>query len=227
MSVNIEHRGLIDFYTKTGSRNGAKIAIILEELGLQYRLHKIDPSDKAFDKEAFLAISPNGHIPALTDVHPNGNKVYLTESGSIVQYLIAQYDNNHRISYAKSSPEEIEVNNWFFFGTSRVGPNHDEAVHFSQEAPQKIPYSIERFSSKTMGLFFILEQHLEKTRRDYLAGSKCTIADIAHVPFIVAADAAGIDIEKFPHLTAWYNRMLRRPAVKKGLAVVEREPATN
>jgi glutathione S-transferase len=136
---------------------------------LSYHLHKIDAS---FDKNILDAISPNGNLPALTDIHPNGHKAGLNEAGAIAQYLVNTYDRDHRISFPQHTPEEIEVNNWFFFCTSRVGPSHDEAVHFQQEAPQKIPYSIERFQNKTLGLFFTLEQHLEKSRKSYLAGNK-------------------------------------------------------
>lgn len=136
---------------------------------MSHRLHKVDAS---FDKNTLREISVNGHLPALTDIHPNGHKVSLNEPGAIAQYLVNTYDQGHRLSFPQHTPEEIEVNNWFFFSTSRVGPSHDEAVHFQQEAPQKIPYSIEHFRNKTIGLFFTLEQHLEKNKSGYLAGKK-------------------------------------------------------
>jgi glutathione S-transferase len=88
-----------------------------------------------------------------------------------VQYVINRYDQDHRISYPKGSLEDTEINNWLLSGMSpsRVARNYHEA---SQEAPQKIPYSIEHFGNRTFGLFSILDQHLNKTRTDYIAGTK-------------------------------------------------------
>ncbi|EED11453.1 glutathione-S-transferase theta, GST, putative [Talaromyces stipitatus ATCC 10500] len=214
--VAAESRGFIDFYTKSGSTNGAKIAIILNELSLTYRLHKVDKAPK--DTEAYRAISPNSHFPVVVDIHPDGFKVSLDQTGAIAQYLINEYDQDHTISFPKRSPEEIEATNWFFFGASRVAPSHDEAVHYKKEAPETIPYSIDRFQNKTLGLFFALEQRLEKTG-DYLVGHKFSIADIAQIPFVVAAEEAGINIERFPYLTSWYEKVLSRQGVKKGLSV--------
>jgi glutathione S-transferase len=68
------------------------------------------------------------------------------------------------------------VNNWLFFLTSKIGPNHKEAVHFTQEAPEKIPYSIERFTNKTTRLYLILDRHLTKHKTDYIVGSKWCVS---------------------------------------------------
>lgn len=128
--------------------------------------------------------------------------------------------------------------NWFFFGATRVAPAHGEAVHYKKEAPEGERYSVDRYRSRTTGLFFALEQRLKETG-DYLVGNKLcvlhirisflgvwdandddsSIADIAQIPFVVAAEEAGISIEIFPALTAWYNRVISRPGVKKGLSV--------
>ncbi|KAF3391998.1 Disulfide-bond oxidoreductase YfcG [Talaromyces pinophilus] len=220
MSVVTEPRGFIDFYNKPGSSNGAKVAIILNELGLTYRHHEIRPSTSPLDKDTtYHSLSPNGHFPVITDIHPDGFKISLDQTGAIAQYLISEYDrDDHAISFPQRSAVEIEAMNWFFFGATRVAPAHGEAVHYKKEAPEGEWYSVERFRSRTTGLFFALEQRLKETG-DYLVGNKFSIADIAQIPFVVAAEEAGVSIEIFPALTAWYNRVISRPGVKKGLSV--------
>jgi len=209
----------IDFYTEPHSRNGAKIAILLEELGLTYRLHKVDATKDVHKEAWFLTLNPKGHVLAMTDIHSDGSKVRLFESGSIMQYLLEAYDKDNFLSYPAGSPEAIEVNNWLFFQTSRVGPVHAEADHFSNQAPQKIPYSISRYSNEILRLYSVLEAHLAKAKSTYMVGDKCTIADIALFPWVADADAVSIDIERFFRLTEWQDRMMQRPAVKKGMNI--------
>lgn len=102
--------------------NGIKISITLEELGLPYTTHKIDISKKEQKTPEFLAINPNGRIPAITDTFADGQTIRLFESGSIMQYLTEQYDQqDHIISYPQGSKEHYEVNNWLFFQNAGVG----------------------------------------------------------------------------------------------------------
>ena len=164
----------------------------------------------------FLEINPNGRIPALTDTFTDGKTIRLFESGSIMQYLVEQYDTKHLISYPKGSRESYEVNNWVFFLNAGVGPMQGQANHFSHYAPEKIEYGVNRYVNETRRLYGVLDRHLSKSTSGYLVGSKCTIADIAHWGWIAAAGYSGIDISEFPHLRAWEDRMLKRPAVEKG-----------
>lgn len=86
--------------------------------------------------------------------------------------MINEYDqDDHSISFPRRSAEEIEAMNWFFFGATRVAPAHEEAVHYKKEAPENGRYSVDRFRSRTTGLFFALEQRLKETG-DYLVGNK-------------------------------------------------------
>lgn len=102
--------------------NGIKISITLEELGLHYTTHKTDISKNEQKTPEFLAINPNGRIPAITDTFTDGQAIRLFESGSIMQYLVEQYDQeDHKISYPKGSREYYEVNNWLFFLNAGVG----------------------------------------------------------------------------------------------------------
>ena len=103
--------------------NGIKISILLEELGLPYTTHAINISKNEQKTPDFLEINPNGRIPALTDTFTDGQTIRLFESGSIMQYLIEQYDQEkHRLSYPQGSREYYEVNSWLFFMNAGVGP---------------------------------------------------------------------------------------------------------
>ena len=140
-----------------------------------------------------------------------------------MQYLVEQYDQDeHRISYPLGSREHYEVNNWLFFLNAGIGPMQGQANHFYRYAPEKIEYGINRYQNETRRLYGVLEKHLAASKSEYLVGEKCTIADIAHWGWVTAAGWAGVDIEEFPHLKAWDERMLARPGVEKGRHVPDR-----
>ncbi|CAG8983791.1 hypothetical protein HYALB_00006756 [Hymenoscyphus albidus] len=196
--------------------NGIKISITLEELGLPYKVTNIDISKNTQKEPWFLEINPNGRIPALTDTFEDGKTIRLFESGSIQQYLIDQYDKDHKISYPKGTREYYEVNNWLFFLNAGVGPMQGQANHFSRYAPERIEYGVKRYTNETRRLYGVLDTHLAKSTSGYLVGDKCTIADIAHWGWVTAAGWAGVAIDDFPNLKAWDDRMLARPGVEKG-----------
>lgn len=133
-----------------------------------------------------------------------------------MQYLVEQYDTEHLISYPKGSRESYEVNNWLFFLNAGVGPMQGQANHFTRYAPHKIEYGISRYQNETRRLYSVLNTHLQTACTPYLVGEKCTIADIAHWGWITAAGWAGVDIDEFPALKEWEERMLARPGVEKG-----------
>ena len=91
-----------------------------------------------------------------------------------------------------------------------------QANHFFRYAPEKIPYGIARYQNETRRLYRVLNTHLLENNTDYLVGNKCTIADIAHWGWITAAGWAGVDIDEFPVLKEWDERMLKRPGVERG-----------
>ena len=134
-----------------------------------------------------------------------------------MQYLVEQYDQEeHKISYPAGSRESYEVNNWLFFLNAGVGPMQGQANHFHRYAPEKIPYGVNRYQNETRRLYGVLDKHLATSTSGYLVGDKCTIADIAHWGWVTAAGWAGVDIEEFPNLKVWDERMLARPGVEKG-----------
>ncbi|MCJ1454762.1 hypothetical protein MMC28_005115 [Mycoblastus sanguinarius] len=206
----------INLYT-TQTPNGIKISITLEELGLPYKTHKIDIQQSTQKEPWFLAINPNGRIPALTDTFTDGHTIRLFESGSIMQYLVDQYDTEHyKISYPRGTREYYEMNNWLFFLNAGVGPMQGQANHFHRYAPETIPYGVSRYQNETRRLYGVLDKHLQGSESGYLVGDRCTIADIAHWGWVAAAGWAGVDIEEFPHLKKWEERMLAREGVERG-----------
>ncbi|KAL2351019.1 thioredoxin-like protein [Cryomyces antarcticus] len=177
----------IDLYT-TQTPNGIKISITLEELGLPYNVHKIDISKNTQKEPFFLEINPNGRIPAMTDTFTDGKPIRLFESGSIMQYLVARYDTDYKISFPPGSREFYEMTNWLFFMNAGVGPMQGQANHFTRYAPEHIEYGVNRYQNETRRLYGVLDKHMSDSKQDYL----------------------------FPALKAWEERMLARPAVEKG-----------
>ncbi|KAI9055185.1 hypothetical protein LZ554_000149 [Drepanopeziza brunnea f. sp. 'monogermtubi'] len=203
--------------------NGIKISITLEELGLPYEFTNIDLSKNTQKEPWFLEINPNGRIPALTDTFTDGKTINLFESGSIQQYLVEQYDKDHKISYPAGTREAYEVNSWLFFLNAGVGPMQGQANHFNRYAPEHIEYGAKRYTNETRRLYGVLNTHLEKSTSGFLVGDKLTIADIAHCNqtggWVRSAFWAGVDIDEFPALRAWEEKLLRRPGFEKGRQV--------
>lgn len=92
-----------------------------------------------------------------------------------------------------------------------------QANHFFRYAPEKIPYGIQRYQNETRRLYSVLETHLSKPgNKGYLVGDRVTIADIAHWGWVRAAGWAGVEIDDFPKLKEWEERLGEREAFKKG-----------
>lgn len=111
------------------------------------------------------------------------------------------------------------MTNWLFFMNSGVGPMQGQANHFTRYAPEHIEYGVNRYQNETRRLYSVLDKHLADNQTPYLVGDKCTIADIAHWGWISAAGWAGVEIEEFPTLKRWEDRMWAREGVRKGANV--------
>ncbi|RAL64993.1 hypothetical protein DID88_001583 [Monilinia fructigena] len=188
----------LDHIIKVGLLTESKYPLLWKSLAYHTRFTKIDISKNTQKEPWFLEINPNGRIPALTDTFTDGEKIRLFESGSIQQYLVDRYDTEHKISYPRGTREYYEVNNWLFFLNAGI------------------EYGINRYVNETRRLYSVLNAHLEKSTSGYLVGDRCTIADIAHWGWVTSAFYSGVDIEEFPALKAWDERMEKRPAVEKG-----------
>lgn len=205
----------LTLYT-AGTPNGIKISIALEELGLPYKVEHVDISKGTQKEPWFLEINPNGRIPAITDTFRDGKQIRLFESGSILQYLVEQYDKDHKISYPYGSREQYEVTSWVYFQNSNLGPIQGQANHFNRYASEKIQYAIDRYLNETRRLYNVLDQHLESSQSGFLVGDHVSTADITTIGWVMSARWTGLDLDHFPRLKAWEEMMSKRPAVSRG-----------
>lgn len=205
----------ITLYTDA-TPNGIKITIALEELGIPYKLEHIDISTNRQKEDWFLEINPNGRIPAITDTFADGQKIRLFEGGSILQYLVEQYDHDHVISYPPGSREAYEVNNWMWWQAGGLGPMQGQANHFVRYAPERIKYGMDRYVNESRRLYKVLDNHLQSSKSGFLVGDHISIADITCVSWVIYAGWAGVDIEEFPNVKKWEDMLYARPTVKKG-----------
>ncbi|KAK3359894.1 glutathione S-transferase [Lasiosphaeria hispida] len=210
-----ETKSDIHLYTAQ-TPNGIKVSLLLEELGLPYKVTAISFSKNEQKEPWFLDINPNGRIPALTDKLADGSPINLFESGSILQYLVDRYDPEHKLSYPHGTREYYEVNSWLFWQMGGLGPMQGQANHFFRYAPEKIPYGITRYQNETRRLYSVMETQLSKSESGFLVGDRLTIADISSWGWVAAHDWAGVSLDEFPHLAAWVEKLVARPGIEKG-----------
>ncbi|MBI1244904.1 MAG: glutathione S-transferase family protein [Alphaproteobacteria bacterium] len=199
--------------------NGYKISILLEELGLPYNVHAIDIGKGEQFKPDFLKISPNNKMPALVDSDgPDGKPYSLFESGAILMYLC---DRNGAAG-AKFLPADMrkryDVIQWLMFQMGGIGPMFGQAHHFRQYAPEPIKYAVDRYTNETARLYGVLDRRLKEV--PYLAGDY-SIADMAVFPWTRSYERQGQKIEDFPNVKRWFDAINARPAVVKGLKLLE------
>ncbi|MBW8845318.1 MAG: glutathione S-transferase N-terminal domain-containing protein [Burkholderiales bacterium] len=204
--------------------NGHKVHIMLEECGLAYRVHPVDIGAGDQFAPAFLAISPNNKIPALTDSDgPDGAPISLFESGAILLYLAGKA--------GKLLPADVrgkyEVLQWLMFQMGGVGPMLGQAHHFRIYAPEKISYAIDRYTNEAKRLYSVINKRLAHTT--YLGGREYSIADIAVFPWLRSWKNQGVEMGDYPHLKGWFDEIAKRPAVQRGLEVLAgaRKPLTD
>jgi GST-like protein len=198
---------MIDLHYWT-TPNGHKITIFLEESGLPYRIRPVNISRGDQFKPEFLAISPNNRIPAIVDHDPPGGgaPISVFESGAILLYLA---EKSGRF-IPTDLHGRIEVTQWLFWQMAGLGPMAGQNHHFSQYAPQKLTYAIDRYVNETNRLYGVLNKRLAD--RPFIAGTY-SIADMAAYPWIVPYKNQGQSLEDFPHLKRWFETIRNRPAV--------------
>lgn len=200
----------IDFYFWP-TPNGHKIRIMLEEIGLPYRIHPVDINKGDQFKPEYLVISPNNKMPAIVDPDgPGGEPISVFESGAILQYLGRKTGK----FYPSDERQRVAVDEWLFWQMGGFGPMLGQANHFRLYAPEKVPYGIERYTQEATRLYGVLDKRL--SGRDFICGAY-SIADMAAFPWALGWKQQGQDIDALPNVAAWIARMSERPAVKKGL----------
>lgn len=202
---------MIELFT-AATPNGWKASITLEELGLPYKVRRID-FDKREQKEPwYLKINPNGRIPAIVDHGNDGFAVF--ESGALMIYLAEKA--------GRLLPSDLKgrslVMQWLMFQMGGVGPMMGQANVFYRYAPERIPYAIERYQREVRRLLEVLDGRLKDN--EFLAGDY-SLADIANFSWVRGYKWSGVTLDGLEHLSRWLTAIAERPAVKRGVDVPE------
>lgn len=203
---------MIDLYYWT-TPNGHKITIFMEEAGLEYTIKPVNISKGDQFDPAFLKIAPNNRMPAIIDHAPadDGEPLSIFESGAILEYLAEKT--------GKLLPQDLrgrwETLQWLYWQMGGLGPMLGQNHHFSQYAPERLPYAIERYMKEAERLYGVLDDRLAD--RAFIAG-EYSIADMAAYPWIVPHELQGQNLDEFPNVKRWFESIHSRPAVKRAYA---------
>ena len=200
---------MISLYTSP-TPNGWKASVALEELGLPYEVHAIDLLSGAQRAPDYLAINPNGRIPAIVDHEADDFAVF--ESGAILIYL-AEKTGQLMPSDAKGRSRVLQ---WLMFQMGGIGPMMGQANVFHRYVPEKIQVVIDRYQGESGRLFGVLDRQLAD--HEWLAGDY-SIADIANWCWVRTHKWSGVNIEPFEHLQRWVAAIAARPAAQAGIKV--------
>lgn len=199
---------MIDLYTFT-TPNGRKASIMLEELAIDYKVHKIDITKGEQFTPEYIAINPNSKIPAIVD---GDAKITVFESGAILIYLAEKTGK----FLPTETKQRFQVIEWLMFQMGSVGPMFGQYNHFNRYAPEKIPYAIERYRKETLRLYDVLDKQL--TQKEFIC-EDYSIADMATYPWVAAYELMGLTLDRHSNLKRWVETMQQRPAVQKGMEV--------
>ena len=205
---------MIDLHTWPAP-NGHKVHILVEELGIPYRVVPIDITQGDQHQPSYSSINPNGKIPAIVDHAPRdgGPPLTIFESGAVMQYL-ADKEGRYLPTTLRARSETLQ---WLFWQVGGLGPMMGQAQHFFRYAPQPVPYGIERYQQETRRLLGVMEERL--VDRDFIANDY-SIADTACFPWIRIRKLTGVALDDFPRVQAWYGRVRARPAVDRGVSLL-------
>ena len=201
--------------------NGVKVSIMLEETGLPYEPHLVDIMQDESHTAEFLALNPNGKIPAIIDPHgPGGAPLALFESGAILMYLAEKSGQ-----FIPADPaRRWETIQWVFFQMASIGPMFGQVGFFNKFAGKayedKRP--LQRYVDESKRLLGVLDDRLEG--RNWLMGDDYTIADIVTLGWVdnlitFYEARALVDYDRFANVASWLERGLARPAVQRGLKI--------
>tara|TARA_B100001093_G_C26828829_1_gene1015245 strand:- start:1849 stop:2487 length:639 start_codon:yes stop_codon:yes gene_type:complete len=202
---------MIDLYTWT-TPNGRKVSILLEELGVPYKVHSIDITKEEQFAAHFLNIAPNNRIPAIVERETG---IQLMESGAIMIYLADKYSK-----FQCEGAEYWQMIEWLMWQMGGLGPMLGQTHHFLKYNKGKSSYAEKRYRTETQRLYTVLNTRLDS--RDFIAGSNrgtYTIADIACWPWVSRFEWQQVDLKSFPNVKDWYLRIAKRPAVQAGYSV--------
>ncbi|WP_332812739.1 glutathione S-transferase family protein [Sphingomonas sp.] len=200
--------------------NGRKPAIMLEEIGMPYEVVGVDIGKNEQFSPEFLAIAPNNKIPAIVDDQGPGGRLSIFESGAILTYLAERSG----LLLAASGADRFKALEWLHWQIGGLGPMLGQLGFFAVRSEEKVPAAISRFSEEAERLLGVMEKRL--TAVPYLAGQDYSIADIACYPWMTAAASMmkpvlGPTFDKAKSIADWMERVGARPAVQRGMKVLE------
>ena len=202
---------MIELFTAE-TPNGKKISIMLEEIGYNYKVTKVDISkNEQFDPE-FVKISPFSKIPVITD---HDNKESIFESGSILMYL------GEKSGKFYDQKDRLKINQWLMAQMGTIGPMIGQHHQFHHYNPGKSEFGEERYFKITKRIYQELDNRLKDSK--FLSGEKYTIADIATWPWIARHEWHDIGLKNFKHLLRWYVDISKREAVIKGYQFINKK----
>lgn len=207
---------MIDFYYWP-TPNGWKVAIMLEEAGVEYQTHLVNIGAGEQHTSQFLAINPNGRIPAIVDhtppsPYPANIDLPVFESGAILWYL-AEKAGRFLPDTAVGRKEAME---WVHWQVANLGPMSGQLSHFVNYAEGgDHTYAHQRYLHEVERCLGVLERRL--TERAFILGDNYTIADMAAWPWVLVAKPLGVSLQKFPYVAAWRETIKQRPAVQRGV----------
>lgn len=191
--------------------NGRKITICLEEMQLDHEMVHVDILAGDQHKDEFLKLNPNNKFPVIIDPNgPDGKEFVLWESGAILWYLA---EKTGEFLPRRGEARHL-THQWLMFQMASVGPMFGQFAHFFYYAKDKHPYAIERYMNEVIRQLAVMDRHLAK--HTYFAGDEYSIADMAIIPWLESS-LKNPAMPARPHLEAWADKVLARPAVRKGL----------
>ena len=203
--------------------NGHKIALFLEEAGLEYRIVPVDIGKGAQFEPEYLRISPNNKMPAIVDHAPTdgGAPISVFESGAILLYLGNK--TGRFLGFADGADaatrlrQRIVVDEWLFWQMAGLGPMTGQYGHFHVYAPEDVAYAKDRYRKEAERLLGVLDKQLQG--RAFIAGGDYSIADMACYPWISPYDKAPLDLTAFPDIERWHSDIAARPATRRAYAL--------
>ena len=190
--------------------NGKKVSIMLEEIGYDYKVTKIDLDKGEQFNSDFKKLSPLSKIPVIKD-HKNNKIIF--ESGAILIYL-AEISGKFY-----NSDDRLQINQWLMAQIGYVGPMLGQHHQFHHYNPGKSKFGEDRYFKISKRIYQELDERLETSK--FLSGNDYTIADIATFPWIARHEWHDIGLSNFENLTRWYNEISSRDAVKKGFSFMK------
>ena len=195
---------MIELFT-ADTPNGKKISIMLEEIGYEYKVTKVDLDNKDQFKPEFIKISPFSKIPVIID-HDNNESVF--ESGAILMYLGEKSEKFY------DKEDRLKINQWLMAQMGTIGPMIGQHHQFHHYNSGKSEFGEERYFKITKRIYQELENRLKDSK--FLAGEKYTIADIATWPWLARHEWHDIGLKDYKNLSRWYLEISNRDAVIKG-----------